>query len=131
MTSPDDWQSLYPFSSHHFSLDGVRMHYVDEGTGQPLLMVHGNPTWSFYWRNLIAAFRSTYRTVAVDHIGCGLSDKPQQYQYTLTQHTDNLVRLIRELDLQRITLIRARLGRSHRVGSCLGAARAFRWPGSA
>ena len=67
------------------------MHYVDEGQGPPLLMVHGNPTWSFYWRRLIHAFRSDYRVIAVDHVGCGLSDKPQQYPYTLQQHIDNLV----------------------------------------
>ena len=98
------WKSLYPFASHWHDLGAVRQHYVDEGQGKPLLMVHGNPTWSFYYRNLIQAFRGSHRTIAPDHIGCGLSDKPQDYPYTLRQHTDNLVRLIEKLDLRQITL---------------------------
>ncbi len=81
------------------------MHYVDEGSGSPLLFVHGNPTWSFAWRNLILRFRDRYRCVAVDHIGCGLSDKPQQYDYDLRHHIDNLTGLIEELDLSNITLV--------------------------
>lgn len=81
------------------------MHYVDEGAGSPLLMVHGNPTWSFYYRSLVLAFRDRYRTIACDHLGCGLSDKPQDYPYTLSQHTDNLCRLIDALDLRDITLV--------------------------
>ena len=64
-------------------MGGHRLHYLDEGAGEPLLFVHGNPTWSFYWRNLILGLRDSYRCVAVDHIGCGLSDKPQDYNYTL------------------------------------------------
>lgn len=105
-TQPDqDWRSLYPFESQFLDLSGNRYHYVDEGQGSPLLMVHGNPTWSFYWRNLITAFRPHHRVVAPDHIGCGLSSKPQQYRYCLQQHIDNLRQLIRELDLRDITLI--------------------------
>src|SRR3990172_7297886 len=76
MTAPDDWHALYPFQSHEAILDGHRCHYVDEGAGPVLLMVHGNPTWSFYWREFIKALRDRYRVVAIDHIGCGLSDKP-------------------------------------------------------
>ena len=70
------------------------MHYIDQGAGEPVLMVHGNPTWSFYYRHLIQAISETHRAVAVDHVGCGLSDKPQSYAYTLAQHTDNLLELI-------------------------------------
>ncbi len=92
MASDSSWRALYPFDSHYLPLGDVRMHYVDEGTGRPVLMVHGNPTWSFYWRRLIERFRGDYRVVAVDHIGCGLSDKPQQYPYTLQRHIDNLGR---------------------------------------
>lgn len=62
------------------------MHYIDEGQGKPMLLLHGNPTWSFYYRNMIAAFSSSHRVVVPDHIGCGLSDKPQDYEYTLKQH---------------------------------------------
>ena len=93
-------------------IDGHRMHFVDQGGGDldqdrsdPILMVHGNPTWSFYWRQLIDHFSATHRMIAVDHIGCGLSDKPQHYNYCLDQHIDNLVRLIEELDLKNITLV--------------------------
>ncbi len=85
------------------------MHYVDEGptdgSAASILCVHGNPTWSFYYRSIVARFRETHRVVAVDHVGCGLSDKPQQYKYTLAQHTSNLVRLIDSLDLKNVTLV--------------------------
>ena len=86
-------------------LDGLRYHYLDEGAGDPLLLVHGNPTWTFYWRNLISAWRPRHRVVAVDHIGCGLSDKPADYPYTIAQHSRNLGQLIETLDLKRITLV--------------------------
>jgi haloalkane dehalogenase len=106
MAAPDnDWRPLYPFDSHELTLDSLRYHYVDEGDGEPLLMVHGNPTWSFYWRNLLLGLRDRYRAIAVDHVGCGLSDKPQSYSYTLAQHVANLVRLIDELDLSGMTLL--------------------------
>jgi cis-3-alkyl-4-acyloxetan-2-one decarboxylase len=122
MQPPDaaDWRALYPFASHYLDLPGGRLHYVDEGAGEPLLMVHGNPTWSFYWRNLIAAFRDRYRVVAPDHVGCGLSDKPQQYSYTLRQHIDNLVALVEQLDLQRVTLL------AHDWGGAIGLGTALR-----
>lgn len=103
----NDWQSLYPFKSHELMLDGHRYHYIDEGTGPVLLMVHGNPTWSFYWRNMILALRDRYRVIAVDHIGCGLSDKPsgKDYSYHLAQRSADLGRLIEALDLRQITLV--------------------------
>ena len=78
------------------------MHYIDQGPrdAPPLLMVHGNPTWSFYYRNLVAGLSDQYRTVAVDHIGCGLSDKPADYDYCLQNRIDNLTSLVESLDLQ-------------------------------
>jgi cis-3-alkyl-4-acyloxetan-2-one decarboxylase len=100
-----DWRPLYPFASHYLSLDGQRLHYVDEGAGQTLLLVHGNPTWSFHWRELIRQWRDRYRVIAIDHVGCGLSDKPREYNYRLAQHVENLKRLIVELDLNQITLL--------------------------
>ncbi len=99
------WRSLYPFVSHYRSAGGHRYHYVDQGQGPPLLFVHGNPTWSFYFRNLIAGLCDQCRAVAVDHLGCGLSDKPTHYNYCLAQHIDNLVALIDELDLRDVTLV--------------------------
>lgn len=114
-----DWHSLYPFASHEIRLGGLRYHYIDEGRGsehadEPLLMVHGNPTWSFYWRNLIVGLRDRNRAIAVDHIGCGLSDKPQDYPYTLAQHIDNLATLVERLSLRHITLL------AHDWGGAIG-----------
>ncbi len=80
------------------------MHYVDEGLGEPVLLLHGNPTWSFYYRDLIKGLRDRYRVIAPDHIGCGLSDKPQQYPYTLATHIDNLSRLVDSLGVSELTL---------------------------
>ncbi|MGB0716543.1 MAG: alpha/beta fold hydrolase [Phycisphaerae bacterium] len=97
--------NLYPFSSHFHDLGGVKMHYVDEGEGSPLVMVHGNPTWSFYFRELITAFRDQHRVIAVDHVGCGMSDKPQSYPYTLRQHTENLTSLLDHLGVDDVTLV--------------------------
>lgn len=122
MPSSDVWRSLYPFESHEMRLGPLRYHYVDEGRGEPLLMVHGNPTWSFYWRRLVSAFREKHRAVAVDHIGCGLSDKPRDYAYTLAQHTDNLAALIERLDLNDITLL------VHDWGGAIGLGAAVRMP---
>ncbi|MCC7087278.1 MAG: alpha/beta fold hydrolase [Pirellulales bacterium] len=119
---PADWRPLYPFSPHELRLGGHRYHYVDEGQGQPLLLAHGNPTWSFYWRNLITAFRDRYRVIAIDHIGCGLSDKPQNYPYQLSQHIENLSRLVCVLDLHDVTLV------GHDWGGAIGLGAALRTP---
>ncbi|MFO1063719.1 MAG: alpha/beta fold hydrolase [Pirellulales bacterium] len=114
------WRDLYPFQSHKFAprppvgfpIDAApKLHYVDEGRtaansdGSPILCVHGNPTWSFYYREIALQLRGERRVLAVDNMGCGLSDKPQVYSYSLDTHIDNLLQLIRHLDLQRITLV--------------------------
>jgi haloalkane dehalogenase len=109
------WRDLYPFKSRYLTLlpvphvfrsaNGDRLHYVDEGAGETLLFVHGNPTWSFYWRNLILGLRDQYRCVALDHIGCGLSDKPQNYSYHLPGRISDLVEFVEELQLRGITLV--------------------------
>src|SRR6185369_7459963 len=108
------WRDLYPFESRFLDVGGYRLHYVHEGAGEPLLFVHGNPTWSFYWRNLILGLRDRYRCVAVDHIGCGLSDKPQQYEYALARRINDLVDVIRRLDLCEATLV------AHDWGGAIG-----------
>ena len=119
--------SGYPFESHWLSLtDAVRLHYVDEGDGKPLIMVHGNPTWSFYWRSLISGLQDRHRCVAVDHVGCGYSDKPQQYPYTLQQHTNNLVALLDHLDLQDATLLAHDWGGAIGLGAVLQRPDRFR-----
>ena len=92
MYRPPD--SLYPFAPHWLDVGGLRMHYLDEGPreGPVVLMVHGNPTWSFYYRNLVLALRDRYRCIVPDHIGCGLSEKPgdDQYSYTLSRRIADL-----------------------------------------
>jgi len=125
MHSSSDWRSLYPFESRELLLDGHRYHYVDEGQGEVLLLVHGNPTWSFYWRNLIQALRPNYRVIAIDHIGCGLSDKPRDYPYRLAQHIDNLTQLVTRLDLQNVTLLAHDWGGAIGVGAALADERRF------
>jgi len=84
------------------------MHYVDQGSGRPVLMVHGNPTWSFYFHHLITGLSDRFRTIAPDHIGCGFSDKPsaKNYDYTLDQRVADLDALVKSLDInEKISLI--------------------------
>ena len=69
---------LYPFENNFIELNGLQYHFLDEGQGDPIVMVHGNPSWSFYYRNLAKALRGSYRVVVPDHIGCGLSEKPDR-----------------------------------------------------
>jgi pimeloyl-ACP methyl ester carboxylesterase len=112
----------YPFESHEIRLDGFRYHYLDEGAGPTLLFVHGNPTWSFAFRNVIKALSTSYRVLAVDHIGCGFSDKPQDYRYRLDQHVANLERFVTALDLREVTLV------AHDWGGAIGMGVATRQP---
>jgi pimeloyl-ACP methyl ester carboxylesterase len=114
----------YPFEPHFVEVDGGTMHYVDEGPrdGEVLLFLHGNPTWSFLWRNLIRALSQRYRCIAPDHIGCGLSDKPQDWGYRLAQHIDNVAHLVEQLGIQRLTLV------VHDWGGAIGFGLAERKP---
>jgi cis-3-alkyl-4-acyloxetan-2-one decarboxylase len=127
MPEAQDWRSLYPFQSHEAMIDGHRYHYLDEGDGPVLLMVHGNPTWSFYWRKLTLALRDRFRIVAVDHIGCGLSDKPPAiaYSYRLAQRVADLGQLIEKLDLRRITLVAHDWGGAIGMGAAVAAPERF------
>jgi len=116
---------LYPYASHQLAVGGLNYHYVDEGHGEPLLMVHGNPTWSFYYRGLINALKANFRTIAPDHIGCGLSDKPDDdhYAFTLEQRVADLEALVEHLGLgDNITLV------LHDWGGMIGMAYASRHP---
>ena len=90
----------YPFRPQSLDIDGLRLSYLDEGdkSSPAVLMLHGNPTWSFYYRRLVLALRGRYRVIVPDHIGCGLSDKPQDYEYTLANHISNLKKLMDHLD---------------------------------
>ncbi len=120
---PSDIRKQYPFMGRLLQLEnGVQMHYLDEGRGSPILFVHGNPTWSFYWRHLVRDLMEDHRCIVPDHIGCGLSDKPQEYPYTLAQHIENLSTLIDALDLRDITLV------VHDWGGPIGLGAALRYP---
>ncbi len=114
----DAWKSDYDFESRFLKLDSVRMHYVDpseqRGSAEPILMVHGNPTWSYFYRRQIRQLSDRYRPIAVDHVGCGLSDKPKDYPYCLDTHISNLCRLIDELDLRNVVLM------AHDWGGAIG-----------
>lgn len=118
------WRSLYPFTSRETVIDGLRCHYLDEGRGEPLLLVHGNPTWSFYWRRIVHELSDEYRIIAPDQIGCGLSEKPsrRRYPYTLRRRIDDLCRLVSRLDLKEITLV------AHDWGGAVGMGAAVEMP---
>ncbi len=114
-SSPQDvaqeaWRALYPFESHYQTIGGFQYHYLDEGEANDkpvILCSHGNPTWSFLFRNLVKEFRDEYRVVVVDHIGCGLSEKPSiyDYPYKLERRGDDLIEFIKKLDLKKIVLV--------------------------
>ncbi len=119
----ETWRAEYPFASHWKDTPAGRQHYVDHGQGRPVLFVHGNPTWSFYWRRCISDVSAAgFRAVAVDHVGCGLSDKPQDWSYRLADHVQNLERLVESLDLHDITLV------VHDWGGAIGLGLATRQP---
>ncbi len=116
---------LYPFSSHFLKINGLNYHYLDEGRGDPVVMVHGNPTWSFYFRNLVQGLSPNYRTIVPDHMGCGLSDKPNedQYDFLLSSRIHDLEFLLDRLGLNKpITLI------LHDWGGAIGLGYALRHP---
>lgn len=117
-------QNIYPFTSNWINDNGINLHYLDEGPqGAPIvLMLHGNPTWSFYYRNIIPTIAKEYRVIVPDHIGCGLSDKPQNYQYTLSQHIRNLELLVSKLEINDLTLI------MHDWGGLIGMGYAINHP---
>jgi haloalkane dehalogenase len=106
----EPWADEYPFESQWLDVgdgDPLWMHYVDEGPRDApvLLFLHGNPTWSFIWRKPIAALRDRFRCIAVDHIGCGLSDRPTSWDYTLPRHADNVEKLLDALGVERFGLV--------------------------
>jgi len=99
-------KELYPFVPRRFETGSGLMSYLDEGEGdEAVLMVHGNPTWSFFYRRVVTALRGSMRCIVPDHLGCGLSDKPQAYDYTLANHVQNLGQLVDALKLRKIHLV--------------------------
>lgn len=116
--------SEYRFDARWLELDAGRLHYLDEGppAAEPVLFLHGNPTWSFLWRHLVLALRGTHRCVAPDHLGCGLSSKPAGWRYDLAGHAENALKLVEALDLRGITLV------AHDWGGAIGMALVRRTP---
>jgi len=96
LTMKFPYRHLYPFQSHFLPINGHRYHYIDEGTGDPVLLLHGNPTWSFYFRRLITDLAPHHRVIAPDHIGCGLSSKPSAdaYGFRLENRVADLEHLV-------------------------------------
>ena len=104
---PDAVRRQWPFQPRYARVNGWRMHYVDEGAGDPVVLLHGNPTWGFLYREFVAPLTSAgFRVVIPDMIGFGLSEKPVREQaHSLDGHIANLTGLLRGLDLHRITLV--------------------------
>ena len=107
LPEPPGWldPSLYPFAHHWIDLSGNHVHFVDEGAGPPLLLLHGNPTWSFVFRDLIRALRDTYRCIAPDYPGFGLSVPRPGYHATPEEHAVVVEQLVQALDLRDVTLM--------------------------
>lgn len=110
---PPEVRIEYPFAGNTIDQPAtpssgkpVKMHYIDEGSGPVVLMLHGNPTWSFYYRNLVKELSAAgYRCVVPDHVGCGLSDKPADYPYTLKRRIEDVERLLDHLGIDRFSLV--------------------------
>lgn len=119
---PKPRHSHYPFSPQSFDLDGHRLSYIDEGEGRAIVMLHGNPSWSYYYRNLVALLQDSYRVIVPDHMGCGYSDKPQDYPYCLATHILNLKRLLDGLGVDKFSLV------MHDWGGAIGMGLAVQEP---
>ncbi|MEQ1918666.1 MAG: alpha/beta fold hydrolase [Elusimicrobiota bacterium] len=118
-------KTLYPFTGRRIDLGGYAMHYLDEGKGETVLMVHGNPTWSFYFREVVKALSPNFHCIVPDHVGMGLSDRPDDahYQYTLKSRVDDLDKLMeRVAPTGPVTLI------VHDWGGMIGMSWAVRHP---
>ena len=120
-------RELYPFDSRWFDSSVGVLHYVDEGEGRPLLLLHGNPTWSFLYRHLIRELRDGFRCIAVDYPGFGLSERPPGYAYTPAEHARVIGELVDSLQLDGFILMGHDWGGP--IGTSLAAARAERIAG--
>ncbi len=104
---PEPIRAQWPYQPHYARVNGWRMHYIDEGSGDPVVLLHGNPTWGFLYRDFVAPLTAAgHRVIIPDMIGFGLSEKPaREQEHTLDGHIANLTGLMRHLDLRRITLV--------------------------
>lgn len=111
--SEQNISSDYPFESRYVEVAGSRLHYIDEGSGDPVLFLHGNPTWSYLWRNIVPHVSPRSRAIAVDLIGMGKSDKPE-IEYRFFDHVKYIEGFIEALELRNIVFV------LHDWGSALG-----------
>ena len=125
MVDVEKLSALLPFKGHFFERNGLKQHYLNQGSGEPVVMVHGNPSWCYYYRNLVEQLQQQYQCIVPDHIGCGLSDKPDDYDYdyTLENRINDLEALLEHLEIkQNITLV------VHDWGGMIGMGYAARYP---
>lgn len=118
----ENFGGTWPFAPHYFSGNRFRMHYVDEGQGEPIVCLHGEPTWGYLYRRFIPPLSQTHRVIVPDHMGFGKSETPRDRQYSLKPHVENLTGLIAALDLKNVTLV------MQDWGGLIGAAYALRNP---
>ncbi len=112
----------YPFTSKYFDVNGQKLHYIDEGNGEAVLFVHGTPSWSFDFRKVIKSLKTNFRCIAIDHIGFGLSDKPEHYDYSTQNHSKTLEKFVLEKQLDNLTLV------VHDFGGPIGLNLAIQYP---
>jgi pimeloyl-ACP methyl ester carboxylesterase len=107
MTNSPDWinKELYPFQSRFITIENHKHHYIDEGAGMILLFVHGTPEWSFGFRDIIKNLLKKFRCVAIDLLGFGLSDKPNEADYTCAGHARRLTKFIDQLGLKNVSVV--------------------------
>lgn len=120
VAADETFEGTYPFKPNFSTAPGFRMHYVDEGEGEPVVLVHGFPTWSYLYRNYIPVLAKTHRVIAPDNMGYGKSEGPEGADYTFAGHSKNLDALMLDLDLRDITLV------LHDIGGPIGGGFAFR-----
>lgn len=112
----------YPFTSRYFTINGQKLHFIDEGEGETVLFVHGTPSWSFDYRHIIKNLKKNYRCIAIDHIGFGLSDKPEHYDYSTLNHSKTLEKFVLENRFDNLTLV------VHDFGGVIGLHFAMQYP---
>src|SRR5260370_15816120 len=131
-------RELYPFKSRWFENEIGRIHYIDEGNGPPILFCHGNPTWSFLYRDIVRRFRDRFPCVAIDYFGFGLSDRPEGFSYTPAEHARVASQLLDRLGLENLLIMGQEWGGPIGVGAALSEPERVRgliagntgfWPG--
>lgn len=122
MNPEDDCNGTFPFKPHFCTAAGFKQHYIDEGKGEVIVCLHGQPTWGYLFRKFVPPLSKTHRVIVVDHMGFGRSETPQDRKYTLQSHVENLAALIKDLGLEDITFV------AHDWGGPITGAYTVRYP---